>query len=87
MQYFLYKLYFFATDAVAFSNAKFGSGIGSIYLDDVQCSGSETSLLSCTYDSNTADCSHSSDAGVRCQGIYLLCCIMYCSLILQLTPL
>ncbi|XP_041379071.1 deleted in malignant brain tumors 1 protein-like [Gigantopelta aegis] len=61
------KLGYLKTDAIAFANAKFGAGIGSVYLDDVQCSGSETSLLSCTYDSNTADCTHSSDAGVRCQ--------------------
>ncbi|XP_041379083.1 scavenger receptor cysteine-rich domain superfamily protein-like [Gigantopelta aegis] len=53
--------------AVAFRYAKFGYGRGSIYLDDVQCSGSETSLLSCSYDSHTDDCSHSHDAGVRCQ--------------------
>ena len=63
-------MFLLATDAIAFANAKFGAGIGSVYLDDVQCSGSETSLLNCTYDSNTGDCTHSSDAGVRCQGTY-----------------
>ena len=56
----------FPLDATAFSNAYFGQGIIPILLDDVSCSGSETQLISCSYDSNTADCSHSDDAGVRC---------------------
>ena len=37
-----------------------------IYLDDVQCSGNEARLIDCVYDSQTSDCSHSRDAGVRC---------------------
>ena len=36
-------------------------------LDDVNCLGSESQLISCSYDSHTADCSHAEDAGVRCQ--------------------
>ena len=56
-------------DAVAFSNSHFGSGAGNIFLDDVRCTGSESHLINCTYDSVTTDCSHSEDAGVRCQGI------------------
>ena len=54
-------------DATAFSNAYFGQGILPILLDDVSCLGSESQLLDCSYDSNTADCSHSEDAGVSCQ--------------------
>ena len=45
----------------------FGQGIVPIKLDKVACSGSESQLLICSYDSNTADCSHHEDAGVRCQ--------------------
>ena len=60
---------FFTPGAVAFSYATFGYGIGSIHLDDVHCIGSETSLLNCAYN-NVAYCSHSEDAGVRCQGTY-----------------
>ena len=54
-------------DAVSFSSAYFGQGIVPIALDDVSCTGSESQLLSCSYDSNTVDCSHSEDAGARCQ--------------------
>ena len=53
-------------DATAHSNAQFGQGTGPIHLDDVACSGQEDTLTSCTFDSNTADCFHSEDAGVSC---------------------
>ena len=55
------------TDAVAFSNAYFGAGTGTIYLDDVSCTGSETNLNNCPR-SSTVNCGHLDDAGVRCQG-------------------
>ena len=42
------------------------AGSGPIYLDNVGCSGSELTLAQCDYDSNTADCNHNEDAGVRC---------------------
>ena len=45
----------------------FGAGSGPIYLDDVGCSGSELRLVNCSYSHDTADCTHSEDAGVRCQ--------------------
>ena len=51
-----------------FSSAYFGQGIGSIFLDNVACSGSETSLISCSYTTPTSSDSHSEDAGVRCPG-------------------
>ena len=56
-------------DAVAFSNAHFGPGIGDILLNNIQCLGSEASLLDCTRDA-TAVCStgHYEDAGLRCYG-------------------
>ena len=54
---------------VPFSAAHFGAGIGPIYLDNVECSGSESRLIDCLY-SSFVSCSsgHSEDAGVRCQG-------------------
>ena len=36
-------------------------------LDDVACTGTQTNILQCTFDANTADCGHSEDAGVQCQ--------------------
>lgn len=56
-------------DALAFSNALFGSGIGYIFLDNVGCNGNESSLLDCSYDS-THNCGHYEDVGVRCQGLW-----------------
>ena len=55
--------------AMAFSNAYFGSGAGTILLDDVGCTGNETNLTDCTR-SSTVSCisGNSEDAGVRCQG-------------------
>ena len=56
--------------AVAFGNSHFGAGVGPIYLDDVECSGSESTLANCSSRS-LIYCygGHSEDAGVRCQGI------------------
>jgi hypothetical protein len=56
-----------------FHGGMYGQGVGPINLDDVACSGSEASLLSCTYDSHTADCTHAQDAGVRCHSCKSLC--------------
>ncbi len=55
-------------DAVAFSVAHFGAGIGSIFLDGVSCGGNEDSLIDCTR-ALSVICSngHNEDAGVRCQ--------------------
>ena len=46
----------------------FGSGASSqnILLDSVACRGSESQLIDCNYDGNTADCSHSEDVGIVC---------------------
>ena len=57
---------FHTPDAMAFPNARFGPGSGTILLDNVACTGSEERLLNCPYDSHTADCFHSEDAGIRC---------------------
>ena len=60
----------FITDAVAFLNSHFGasSGIHTVYLDDVQCTGRETNLTDCPRSSSISCSSLHSYAGVRCQG-------------------
>ena len=35
-------------------------------MDDVHCTGSETHLVNCSYDSITSEDHHGEDAGVRC---------------------
>ena len=54
------------TEVLAYTNAHFGQAQLPILLDDVSCTGSESRLVDCPYDSNTGDCSHSQDAGTRC---------------------
>ena len=53
----------------ATTGARFGEGTGNIVLDDVQCTGSETTLFNCTHDGlNEHNCGHAEDAGVVCAG-------------------
>ena len=50
------------------SGGYFGRGAGTILLDDVECDGTEQTLLNCTSSQESANCDHSEDAGVRCEG-------------------
>ena len=59
----------FFVDAVPLGGAYFGSGNDSILVDNVVCSGTESSLLECnTNPIGQHNCNHSEDAGVRCEG-------------------
>ena len=72
----------FGSSGTAIGSAGFGQGSGSIWLDSVTCTGSESILASCGHAgvNNTRSCNHNNDAGVRCsqgQGS-LLCLIVIC---------
>ncbi|XP_053371230.1 deleted in malignant brain tumors 1 protein-like [Clarias gariepinus] len=58
----------------AHQSASFGQGSGSIWLDNVRCSGSESSITQCPRNEfGSHDCSHSEDAGVTCSGTESVC--------------
>lgn len=66
LYYFQLASSFCISDATALANAFFGAGSGNIFLDNVACVGDEANISFCVADTNTADCTHSQDAGVRC---------------------
>ncbi len=49
------------------SAAYFGPGVGPVWIDDTQCTGSEASLVNCiTTKWGIQSCEHLKDAGVTC---------------------
>ena len=52
----------------AHQSARFGQGAGQILLDDLQCIGTESSLLECPHlGINSHNCGHHEDASVTCE--------------------
>ena len=56
------------SDAVnALGHAHFGAGSGQIWLDDVNCAGSEDSIGNCQHNGwGSHNCNHNEDSGVVC---------------------
>ena len=47
----------------------FGLGTGPIHLDNVNCTGNESSLLDCPRSDRMHDCNHGQDVSVVCTGV------------------
>ena len=63
---YMYSLH--STGAVVRAQAFFGQGSGSIVLDNVACTGSEPTLLTCRSNPiGINNCNHAEDVGVVCQ--------------------
>ena len=59
--------YNLTSNAVAITQAYFGQGTGHIWLDDVECTGSENELLNCSHNGiGVHNCNHAEDASVLC---------------------
>uniref|UniRef100_K1QGZ3 Deleted in malignant brain tumors 1 protein n=1 Tax=Magallana gigas TaxID=29159 RepID=K1QGZ3_MAGGI len=53
--------------SVAYGNAKYGEGSGPIWLDNVNCSGSETSITECIHNGwGSHNCHHNEDVSIKC---------------------
>ena len=71
---FILSCFTCGTDGVSYHGAFFGAGTGPIYLDDVTCTPSASQLLECSSRPLAAhNCDHSVDAGVGCEGKFLVC--------------
>ena len=68
-----FSLLYVATQPVCCSRFGAGDFAQAILLDEVACSGTETTLSQCSSDF-THDCSHKEDAGVICTGTKQISC-------------
>ncbi|XP_053313975.1 lysyl oxidase homolog 3 isoform X7 [Spea bombifrons] len=62
----------FGSAKEALTGARMGQGMGPIHMNEVRCTGDESSLWECQYKNITEeDCKHSEDAAVKCNTPYM----------------
>lgn len=55
------------------AGSRYGRGTGDILLDNIICTGHESSLLECGHNPlRENNCDHGEDAGVVCGGMYII---------------
>ena len=61
---------FSAVNTFYVTSSQYGPGVGQIWLDNVMCDGSESSIARCSHlgINITQNCTHAKDVGVRCRG-------------------
>ena len=63
-----------------YHGAHYGQGSGEILLDNVDCTGSESSLLFCKHNgAHIHNCDHHEDIGIKCAGTYVHECVCMCA--------
>uniref|UniRef100_A0A8B9L413 Lysyl oxidase homolog n=1 Tax=Astyanax mexicanus TaxID=7994 RepID=A0A8B9L413_ASTMX len=56
----------FGSAKEALTGARMGQGMGSVHMNEVECSGFEKSVTECFFNKEALGCSHEEDAAVRC---------------------
>ena len=70
--------------AIGVSGDAFEGGTGEIYLDEVNCAGTEVTILNCSHPGiGTHNCDHIEDAGVVCRRELLIMLMDYESILIH----
>ena len=62
---------------MVFNYGYFGFGNGPVFMTNVYCDETKTTVLDCGYKTNTLSCGHAMDAGVACLGKLIVLMFTY----------